>query len=349
MSLETVFLLLAGGQGIVLSVGLMASSLRGNRGGVFLGLVLFVLSLVLLNAWGMQSGVHRSMPPFWLVESFLIIPAALWCFIQSVTRPGFRFRPVYGWLFAPAAIEIVTESAFYLRGKLTGQVVRLLDKPFWLFFTEILPVLAMGGVMVFFGLRAWQLRKSAGLPASLTALFGVLSGLTLLWIGEVLLQLPLFGYTESLLIGGFVLLCFIACFRTTFFTAPVLSPEKKERTADDDKEWQRLNRLFEAGQAHTVARITVESVAAELGLPPRYVSALVNRYHGANFSHFVNSYRVKTVVERMRDPKERHKTLLGIALESGFSSKSSFNDSFKQHTGETPSQYFRRVQTGPES
>jgi AraC-like DNA-binding protein len=48
---------------------------------------------------------------------------------------------------------------------------------------------------------------------------------------------------------------------------------------------------------------------------------------------------VKEVIERMANPSEKHKSLLGIALDAGFNSKSSFNQVFKQHTGKTPSEY----------
>lgn len=349
MSPEIPLLLLAGGQGVVLSFGLMASSLRGSRGGVFLGLVLFVLSLVLLTAWGMKTGTLHDAPPFWLLESFLIIPPALWCFVQTMTVPGFRFGSRQYLLFVPAGIEVATESTVYLINRIAGTHIRLLDHPFWLFLTEIVPVIGMGYVMILFGRKLWV--SGRGWPVGLTGLFALLSGLTILWIGEVLFQLPIFSYTEGVLIGGLLALCFVAFFRTSFFQAPVFTPEKKEEpfSPEEEKDWQLLVELFQEKEAHIVSRITVDSVAAELGLSARYVSSLINRFHGANFSHFVNSYRVRTVIQRMNDPKEQHKTLLAIALECGFNSKSSFNESFKQHTGKTPSGFLRKAQTGPES
>ncbi|MCD4696832.1 MAG: helix-turn-helix domain-containing protein [Bacteroidales bacterium] len=53
----------------------------------------------------------------------------------------------------------------------------------------------------------------------------------------------------------------------------------------------------------------------------------------------VNNYRVEEVKRLMAEGKHEHYTLLAIALEAGFNSKSSFNRIFKEFTGSTPSHY----------
>ena len=62
-----------------------------------------------------------------------------------------------------------------------------------------------------------------------------------------------------------------------------------------------------------------------------------------NFYDFINSYRVKEVQNRLEGGDSEVYSLLAIALESGFNSKSSFNAVFKKHTGMTPSQYKRQA------
>ncbi|MDO8898280.1 MAG: helix-turn-helix domain-containing protein, partial [Bacteroidales bacterium] len=54
---------------------------------------------------------------------------------------------------------------------------------------------------------------------------------------------------------------------------------------------------------------------------------------------FVNEYRVNEVKKMLADPKYTHYSLLGIAFECGFSSKSTFNSVFKKFTRKTPSEY----------
>ncbi len=77
-------------------------------------------------------------------------------------------------------------------------------------------------------------------------------------------------------------------------------------------------------------------LAAAVGSTPNHVSQVLNQDYGLNFFDFVNEYRVEEVKRRLAGgPGEL--TILGIALDSGFTSKSSFNRIFKKHAGKTPS------------
>jgi AraC-like DNA-binding protein len=58
-----------------------------------------------------------------------------------------------------------------------------------------------------------------------------------------------------------------------------------------------------------------------------------------NFFDLVNGYRVREVQQRLEDEESRQFTILAIAFDAGFNSKTSFNTIFKKHTGMTPSEY----------
>ena len=53
----------------------------------------------------------------------------------------------------------------------------------------------------------------------------------------------------------------------------------------------------------------------------------------------MNSYRIAKAQELLASPDSAHLNLLGIAMESGFRSKSVFNEVFKKVTGKTPSEF----------
>jgi AraC-like DNA-binding protein len=87
--------------------------------------------------------------------------------------------------------------------------------------------------------------------------------------------------------------------------------------------------------------LTLQDLADRLEVSPHNLSEVINRRLGASFHDFVNGYRVEEAKRRIRDPKLAHQTILAVALESGFRSKSTFNKIFKRFTGVTPSQYRR--------
>ena len=83
--------------------------------------------------------------------------------------------------------------------------------------------------------------------------------------------------------------------------------------------------------------LDLKSLADKLKLSSGYLSQIINKYEQKNFFDFINGYRVEEVKSKIPDPAYQHLSLLGIAFESGFKSKSTFNLAFKKHTGMTPS------------
>ena len=87
--------------------------------------------------------------------------------------------------------------------------------------------------------------------------------------------------------------------------------------------------------------------------PPRILNELIDDlYHNKeaprksipsnkNFNHYINGYRLKAFQEKSLDPANSHYTILGLAYESGFNSKSVFNDFFKKSTGQTPKAWLK--------
>jgi len=92
--------------------------------------------------------------------------------------------------------------------------------------------------------------------------------------------------------------------------------------------------------------LTLKTLAHQLGWSADELSRMVNGAFDQNFNDYISSYRVKAVQMAMRDPALAHLSLLGLALESGFNSKATFNRVFKQHTGLTPSAWRKQEQAG---
>jgi AraC-like DNA-binding protein len=86
--------------------------------------------------------------------------------------------------------------------------------------------------------------------------------------------------------------------------------------------------------------LCADDLASRLNIHPNYLSQIINEKEGKNFYDFVNHFRVEDFKRLISDPKNKNLTLLYVALDCGFNSKSSFNRNFKKHTGVTPSVYF---------
>lgn len=87
----------------------------------------------------------------------------------------------------------------------------------------------------------------------------------------------------------------------------------------------------------------IKDLSADTGIPPHHLSALVNQEYAMNFSDFLNRYRVEYVKARMGRPEWRQLTLEGLALEAGFSNRTTFFRAFTKLTGCTPSEYLAQV------
>jgi AraC-like DNA-binding protein len=92
---------------------------------------------------------------------------------------------------------------------------------------------------------------------------------------------------------------------------------------------------------YTNPNLTIHELASSLKMTPHLLSRVINEGFGKNFFDFVNQYRVDELKHRMNDPHARHQTLLSMAFDVGFNSKTAFNRAFKKLTQQTPKEYFQ--------
>ncbi len=133
----------------------------------------------------------------------------------------------------------------------------------------------------------------------------------------------------------------------------LLMPEEKElqiarKSAPVDMELRRqvadkLLQSMEKSKRYTDPDLTLEKLAAALQVPRNLVSEVLNQHLEKTFYQFVNEFRVKEVIRLLNRCRKQGITpnILSLAFEAGFNSKSSFNQYFKKHTGQTPSEYLK--------
>lgn len=91
------------------------------------------------------------------------------------------------------------------------------------------------------------------------------------------------------------------------------------------------------------SEFSFQMMVDDLGISRQNLSQVINAGQKKNFYKLINEFRVKEVKALLLNPKYEHYTILGIAFECGFNSKTSFNRIFKEETGLTPSVYKKSI------
>lgn len=86
--------------------------------------------------------------------------------------------------------------------------------------------------------------------------------------------------------------------------------------------------------------ITLTELANLLKVHPNHLSQVINEQEGKNFYHYINSLRIKEFIKLALLPENKKYTIISLAYDVGFSSKSTFNKHFKTSTGKTPTAFF---------
>lgn len=125
------------------------------------------------------------------------------------------------------------------------------------------------------------------------------------------------------------------------------SGKEPKKALLSDRESQRYLQLLteevEGREAYLNAELSLRSLAVDLKLHPNKLSWLLNATVGKNFNEYINSYRLAAFKEKALLPANSHLTLLGLAYESGFNSKTVFNNFFKKQEGMTPRAWLKSM------
>jgi adenylate cyclase len=89
--------------------------------------------------------------------------------------------------------------------------------------------------------------------------------------------------------------------------------------------------------------LSLRSLASEMNMVPNKLSWLINNSLGKHFNEFINHYRIETFKKLAKEPANANITILGLAHDCGFNSKTVFNTYFKKETGLTPKEFMKNM------
>jgi AraC-like DNA-binding protein len=116
----------------------------------------------------------------------------------------------------------------------------------------------------------------------------------------------------------------------------------KKELPDSDYWKSKIEQLVLDEKLYENPELSVADIAQPLGIAPKKVSQIINQGFAVNFNDYINQHRVKAVIAKLQEGEHSIQTLLAIAYDCGFNSKSTFNRAFKRHTGLSPNAYIQK-------
>ena len=327
----------------------------------FLAAALAVAVLWIAHLVAIDIGLAAYLP-FWgrfPLQFSLALGPLIFFYVLKITQPEYRFRRIDLLHFSPLLLELSAYLAEPLQSIKTS--AQAYNTQAFALLNPILQQLAFVSVIIYL-YRSRQLIEGFYQKLKFTGgdrhrrelrwLYKLLTALGLLW----LLWIPFtavdyFYYQYRLSTQTYFPLYFLLMSLITWMAAraflrpeigmapastPVLKPllpaELKQKGA-----W--LKNMMRANLYYQDPELSLSSLAEKLGLSPHELSRVINTALKKSFNDFINEYRVADVARKMQDPAYHHITLMGIAYDAGFNSKSAFHRIFKEKTGKSPAEY----------
>ncbi|TRY32155.1 helix-turn-helix domain-containing protein [Aliiglaciecola sp. M165] len=118
---------------------------------------------------------------------------------------------------------------------------------------------------------------------------------------------------------------------------------KSENISVIDQQWlDTLKNCMEKEEYYKNNDLTIRSLADNIDIPEHHLRRLINQHLGfRNFNDYLNRFRIKEASVRLTDPEQARLPITTIAIESGYSSLTTFNKAFKAINEMTPTEYRR--------
>jgi AraC-like DNA-binding protein len=357
-------------QAIVLGVLLLTKRPR-KQSNIFLSFLIFFFALMALNIAVVNVLWSRDMMDIFRyvqLELLFGIGPALYFYTKSVTDKAFTFSKKDALHFVPVALEFIFyRTAFYRLG--ADGLYQTPAHPYtkiylveqWLGSLSIV-IYAIISLRLLFQYQSWLKQQYSNLEnKSLRWLQLPIIIYALFWIGwNFFGEVDKYFFDKSLkeyfILPTFVGLAAVTCWigfkgylKTQTETSGYASQKPKPSSDDPNPELaKKLTALMDKERPYLNPELDLNRLAELLEANPKQVSHTINRSFSKNFYEYVNSYRIEAFKQSVTKPENKKLTLLGLAFECGFNSKSTFNDVFKKATGKTPSQYAKQLKNKSE-
>ena len=130
--------------------------------------------------------------------------------------------------------------------------------------------------------------------------------------------------------------------KTTSFSPPKTKRYEKSGLSEEmaSKIYSNLKELMSANDLYKNENLSLVELAKQLKVHPNHLSQVINEIEGKNFYNYINALRIKEFISLASLSENKKYTMISLAYDCGFSTKSTFNKHFKLQTGKTPTEFF---------
>lgn len=352
-------------QGMFVGLVLMGHRINqpANR---LLALLIWAFSLWLIDGFLGAAKVYEQKPSWYFLPIFysLGFGPLLYLYVRTLINPQLRI----GWRQALHVVPMLGQGVFYLLLQTQDYAYRRwfwfeIHRPYTynLEFNLSLMSLLLYSLLALKHLRRYQ--RWLGNHYSeishlrlkwLRLILLLMAGLSLLWLGDAFLRelwqvYPAHSLSEVAM-GLIILVLAMGSLWQGSLTgtgyveeAPATRTSKPEISAPL---LEKIRTTMVDRQLFLNPDLSLKQFASEVGEPPRRVSEHLNHGLETSFIDFVNQCRVEEVKRKLAAGALETHTLLAVALESGFNSKSTFHRVFKRMTGYSPRNFAALSQNG---
>lgn len=106
---------------------------------------------------------------------------------------------------------------------------------------------------------------------------------------------------------------------------------------------KELKLLMDKEKIYLDNQLTLLNLAEKLNTSSNNISWLLNSVYNSTFYEYINRYRIKDFISKVKNGEHKKHTVLSLSIDSGFNSKSTFNRVFKAEMNDTPTNYIKSL------
>lgn len=364
-------------QGLIFVGLLLAKYLKyKNPSDLLLSLILLLVcyhqTCYTVGFMGWYDTYRNTKINYWLIPIALALAPMIYMYVKSVTTSTFRFTKKEAIHFLPALALVLYRTTIYIYDAMqpgfddtqNGILKLALDEPI------VLPILSFLDFAVMLLYLAFTFQLFYNYRNKIVQYFSNTYKLELNWILSFLVvftALFLYGVVQ-MLINEYVtelsyrqqwwLNLFMAIITLyvgirgyftdttklkklnfSFTPSPISIPLVEKGKTVSQKEIDQVAAFMKEEKPYLNPELNLSDLAEALNMTRAQLSQVINSGFQKNFNDFVNSFRIDTFKEKLKDGEHKQLSLLGVAYDSGFNSKATFNRVFKKLTQISPTEY----------